>query len=41
MDEIQSGMGKTGKMFAMEHWNVTADIVVVAKALASGVPLGA
>ncbi len=41
MDEIQSGMGKTGKMFAMEHWNVSADIVVVAKALASGVPLGA
>jgi 4-aminobutyrate aminotransferase len=41
MDEIQSGMGKTGKMFAMEHWNVTADIVVAAKALASGVPLGA
>jgi 4-aminobutyrate aminotransferase len=41
MDEIQSGMGKTGKMFAMEHWNVTADIVVVAKALASGMPLGA
>jgi len=41
MDEIQSGMGKTGKMFAMEHWKVTADIVVVAKALASGMPLGA
>jgi 4-aminobutyrate aminotransferase len=41
MDEVQSGMGKTGKMFAMEHWNVTADIVLVAKALASGVPLGA
>lgn len=41
MDEVQSGMGKTGKMFAMEHWNVTADIVVIAKALASGMPLGA
>lgn len=41
MDEIQSGIGKTGKMFAMEHWNVTADIVVIAKALASGMPLGA
>jgi len=41
MDEIQSGMGKTGKMFAMEHWNVTSDIVVIAKALASGMPLGA
>ena len=40
-DEVQSGMGKTGKMFAMNHWNVTADVVVVAKALASGLPLGA
>ncbi len=40
-DEVQSGMGKTGKMFAMEHWGITADIVVVAKALASGMPLGA
>jgi 4-aminobutyrate aminotransferase len=41
MDEVQSGMGKTGKMFAMEHWNVTADIVLTAKAVASGMPLGA
>jgi len=41
VDEVQSGMGKTGKMFAMEHWNLTADITMVAKALASGLPLGA
>jgi 4-aminobutyrate aminotransferase len=40
-DEVQSGMGKTGKMFAVEHWNVVPDIITVAKALASGLPLGA
>jgi len=39
-DEIQSGMGRTGKMFAIEHWNVVPDIVTVAKAVASGLPLG-
>jgi len=40
-DEIQSGMGRTGKMFAMEHWNVEPDLVTVAKSLAAGMPLSA
>jgi len=40
-DEVQSGMGRTGKMFAMEHWNVVPDIICVAKGIASGLPLGA
>ena len=40
-DEVQSGMGRTGKMFAAEHFGVTPDVVVLAKGLASGMPLGA
>jgi 4-aminobutyrate aminotransferase len=41
VDEVQSGMGRTGKMFAMEHWDVVPDIVCLAKGIASGMPLGA
>jgi 4-aminobutyrate aminotransferase len=39
-DEVQSGIGRTGKMFAVEHVGVHPDIVVVAKAIASGLPMG-
>jgi 4-aminobutyrate aminotransferase/(S)-3-amino-2-methylpropionate transaminase len=39
-DEIQTGIGRTGKMFAMEHWNVTPDLLTAAKSLAAGMPLG-
>lgn len=41
MDEVQCGMGRTGKMFAIEHWGVTPDVICLAKGIASGVPLGA
>lgn len=41
VDEIQSGMGRTGKMFAIEHWGIQPDIVAIAKGIASGFPLGA
>jgi predicted acetylornithine/succinylornithine family transaminase len=40
-DEIQSGIGRTGKLFGFQHYRVTPDIVVVAKPLGGGLPLGA
>jgi 4-aminobutyrate aminotransferase len=40
-DEVQAGMGRTGKMFAMSHFGVQPDIVALAKGIASGMPLGA
>jgi 4-aminobutyrate aminotransferase len=40
-DEVQSGMGRTGRMFASEHFGVVPDIVCLAKGIASGMPLGA
>src|SRR4051812_9939730 len=41
VDEVQSGMGRTGKFFAVEHWGVQPDIICLAKGIASGMPLGA
>lgn len=39
-DEVQSGAGRTGKMWAIEHWGVQPDILLTAKGIASGMPLG-
>jgi LysW-gamma-L-lysine/LysW-L-ornithine aminotransferase len=41
IDEVQSGMGRTGKMFACEHYNLEPDILCSAKAIAGGIPMGA
>jgi 4-aminobutyrate aminotransferase len=41
LDEVQTGMGRTGKMYACQHWGVDPDIICLAKGIASGMPLGA
>ncbi|MBA3439363.1 MAG: acetyl ornithine aminotransferase family protein [Pyrinomonadaceae bacterium] len=40
VDEVQSGMGRTGKMFASDHYDLKPDIICIAKGIASGLPLG-
>jgi 4-aminobutyrate aminotransferase / (S)-3-amino-2-methylpropionate transaminase / 5-aminovalerate transaminase len=41
VDEVQSGMGRTGKLFAIDHWGVAPDLITTAKSLAGGLPLSA
>ncbi len=41
LDEIQSGMGRTGRLWAYQHWGAEPDVMTVAKALGGGVPIGA
>jgi 4-aminobutyrate aminotransferase/(S)-3-amino-2-methylpropionate transaminase len=41
IDEVQTGMGRTGKVFAIDHWGIAPDLVTTAKSLAAGMPLSA
>ena len=41
VDEVQCGMGRTGKMYAIEHWDVVPDVILMAKGIGGGLPLGA
>lgn len=41
IDDVQMGLGRTGRMFSFEHWGISPDILVLAKALGGGMPLGA